>query len=76
MQKHRVEEVSQFDGRVEDESQFDENHEDDYQIATPDVVVPCDLSVEERDAPGDGTDDPVPDIIVSSVVGGASGKLL
>ena len=73
MQKHRVEEVSQFDGRVEDESQFDNNHEDDYQIATPEVFVPCDLSAEERDAPGDGTDDPAPDIVVSSEVGGASG---
>jgi hypothetical protein len=73
LQKHRVEEESQFDGRVEDESQFDKNHEDDYQTATPEVFVPCDLSAEERDAPGDGTDDPAPEIVVSSEVGGASG---
>ena len=35
--------------------------------------MPCDLSAEERDAPGDGTDDPAPDIVVSSEIGGASG---
>ena len=31
------------------------------------------LLAEERDAPGDGTDDPAPDIVLSREVGGASG---
>ena len=35
--------------------------------------MPHVLSAEERDAPGDGTDDPAPDIVVSREVGGPSG---
>ena len=35
--------------------------------------MPHVLSTEERDAPGDGTDDPAPDIVVSREGGGGSG---
>ena len=40
MQKHRVEEVSQFDGRFEDESQFDDDEPFIDECPAPEIIQP------------------------------------
>jgi hypothetical protein len=73
IEAYRVEEVSQFDGKIEDKSQFGENPIQDSQVAKTEIFVPRVLSAEDIDAPGDDTNDPALDIVVSWEGGGASG---